>query len=109
MVVEAMNEYQNVEFTETDFQPQVIRQKFPGVHKVERDDEEMHRVVTQSVSRRTRLLRSSKLGKQDDKEGLVKRHSGMASKLETVNEKSDTDSEYGPQSPSVKRVVVDIV
>ncbi|CZR55712.1 uncharacterized protein PAC_05600 [Phialocephala subalpina] len=106
-VLKAMNEYQDIEFAETEFQPQGVRQAYPGIHKLERDDVEMHRMVTRS--RPTRMLRSSRLSSQDDEKRLVKTHSGMSSKLETLDEKSERSMDLGPQSPTIRRDVADIV
>lgn len=47
-----MDEYRNVEFVETEFQPQGIRRAYPGIHTLDRDDIEMAVVKDRQLNSR---------------------------------------------------------
>lgn len=105
IVLRTMNVYEDVEFVETEFQPQGVRQGYPGIDRRDIDDDEMAVV---KKGQKKHLVKSSRLagvsaateksppgnksGINDDEEGLVKTHSGVASRLHTLHEEDFQDN-----------------
>jgi hypothetical protein len=69
MVLKTMNEYRNVEFVETEFRPQAIQRAYPGAYRVGKGD--------------------NRSGAAEDKQHLIKTHSGFPAKLKTLNGAGD--------------------
>lgn len=111
MVIKAMDDNQNVEFVETEFQPQGVPQAYPGIHKLDTSDIEMgsfknlerRRLVKPRFGRR-RLVKS-RFGRRrtarqarDDREILIEMHSGVSGKLRTLDEevnRKDSETDVG--------------
>lgn len=99
-----MNEYQDVEFVETEFRPHGVRKAYPGIHMLARNDTEMEVV---NSDRRRRLVKTSRLADDsiiaeksraddrsrvsNDKERLIKTRSGVATKLRTLDEEVESE------------------
>jgi hypothetical protein len=75
-----MNESKDVEFVETEFQPQ---------DALDPDQIESGEQVVVSSNRRGRLLKSFRLSRSIDEKENIRTHSGVASKLQTLDEKAE--------------------
>jgi hypothetical protein len=109
MVLKTMNEYRDVEFVETEFRPQRGRQAHPNAHTMDKDDVEIAAVKGERKKRQISKLgdmsveiktfrRNNKSSAAEDKQHLVKTHSGFATKLKTLDEEGHAlkDLEEGP-------------
>ncbi|RDL41166.1 uncharacterized protein BP5553_01145 [Venustampulla echinocandica] len=112
-VLKAMDEYQGVEFVETEFQPQDVPKVHPGIHsKIKEDtgDIEMDaRSIARHVDRRRRAGQSQALAtpKAGDRLRLMKSYSGVSAKLRTLEEVEESvdDGIQGAKPVSVKEIV----
>jgi hypothetical protein len=75
-----MNESQDVEFVETEFQPQ---------DALDTDQIESGEKAVVSSNRRDRLLNSFRLSRSINEKVNIRTHSSVASKLQTLDEKSE--------------------
>ena len=115
-VIETMEDYPNVEFVETEFQPQGVRQAYPGIHALHKDRVEMGSMaVVKSVTRKKELIKSrlslhnlaskrmksSTNGEQNDSEGLIKE----AGKLDTLEEMHTIDVEAQLAGVQIREIV----
>ena len=75
-----MNESKDVEFAETEFQPQDVL----GTDQIEPDEQ-----AVVSSNRRGRLLKSFRLSRSIDEKVNIRTHSAVASKLQTLDEKAE--------------------
>jgi len=75
-----MNESKDVEFVETEFQPQ---------DALDTDQIDSREEAVVSSNRRGRLLKSFRLSRSIDEKVNIRTHSGVASKLQTLDEKAE--------------------
>lgn len=121
-----MNDNQDIEFAETEFRPDSVQPAYPGMHDSEAaEDIELGKVTDAGLSgKRTRLVKSSilagegaggqtrRLGRpgaiSNDKDPLVKTHSGVSAKMKTVQE-TDESTDLGLQTSERERNVREFV
>jgi len=119
-----MDQYHDIEFTEIEFQPQSVRQAFPGTQLNGNEEIELGRIVNADHRNLKRLVRASKLvgesaleklrreaGSSERTKGietLIRTHSGVSSQLETVKE-LDESSGLEAQSLTKKAFEKEIV
>ncbi len=116
IVLRAMNDNQDIEFAETEFRPDSVQPAYPGM---------LGKVTDAGLSgKRTRLVKSSilagegaggqtrRLGRpgaiSNDKDPLVKTHSGVSAKMKTVQE-TDESTDLGLQTSERERNVREFV
>ncbi|TVY13064.1 Ferric/cupric reductase transmembrane component 7 [Lachnellula arida] len=125
IVLKSMSSYHNVEFAETEYQPRPVRQAYPGIHQLKKDDIELESVTgVLRPERRRRLARSSRLTQvlkpstagqksntenvPSDKEHLVKTYSGVFAQMKTLQEK-DEDEDLEVQTLGERATVREIL
>jgi hypothetical protein len=119
-----MDQYHDIEFAEIEFQPQSVRQAFPGAQPDGNEEIELGRIVNADHRTLRRLVRASKLvgestleklrreaGSSERTEGtetLIRTRSGVSSRLETVKE-LDESSDLEAQSLAKRALEKEIV
>lgn len=92
-----MNVYKDVEFVETEFQPQTVQPAYPGIHVLDKSEVELeHFAVVKTADGRMRLRKaptpSDKVTargprrKEEINQRLIRAHSGTTPTLMTVDE-----------------------
>jgi len=106
IVLKTMDMYKDVEFVETEFQPQSIQPAYPGIHILDRGEMELEKwSVVKPTDGRVRLRKAiNKVTADTSRETeevnrrLVKSHSGATSTLTTVDEEAGEMKDLEEQS-----------
>jgi hypothetical protein len=119
MVLKTMGVYKDVEFVETEFQPQTVPPAYPGMHASDNGGVEVELVsVLKTADGRVRLRKApiptgkiKASGSRDKKEinqRLIKAHSGITTTLTTVDEGvEEVEEEKDLEAQSFERRVTE--